>query len=171
MKLSQIILTGCLTLTLSCNKVPIPLEPLAEIMAEMFVIDQRIQDEPNLSSIADTADVYAAVLKNHRYTPEDFLRSVRYHARNPEKFKKALQQQRDLISAQRTALERQWEKLHQTIDAYPPFPPDSLLSSPSFLRLIAPSFLRFRSPLDTLPPFLFYTPPKQDTTALCAFTK
>ena len=165
MKLSKIILTGSLMLPLSCQKAPIPLQPLAKIITEMIVTDQRIQDEPTLFSIADTAQVYTAILQKYGYRTDDFLQSVDHYTRSPEKFKKALQYQRDLIEIQKTALEQQWEKLNRK--------PDSLLINFFDSLWRAPSSFPPRLPIDTLPSFRLYHPPDTliHTPDSCSFTK
>ena len=117
MKLSQIILMGCLTLTLSCHRAPIPLDTLTIIIAEMLTVEQRIQEVPNLSSMADTSLVYLALLQKYGYSTNDLLYSMNRFAREPEKLKKALRHQLDLMNAQKKAMERQLDKQRKKIDS------------------------------------------------------
>ena len=154
MKLSKMILTGCISLILSCQRQPLPIDSLAKIITELLIADQQIMDNPALMLLSDTSLVYASLLQAHGYSTDVFLQSVTHHIHSPEKLKKALQRQRNMLATKKTALEQQQAKLHKKSDVYPPFPPDSLL--------IPPSLLLYKLRVAALP---------DSATTVCFFTK
>jgi len=155
---------------------------LAKIITEIIITEQRIMEEPTLGPTADTTQLYAAILQKYGYNSQDFLRSVAHHARKPDKFKRELQQQRDLLAVQKKALEQflELEITEQESDADPVFfwsdflriVPDSCLQRLDFFfaypldsNWIAPSLVPFLRPwtADSLPAFRLYEPPAPDT--------
>jgi len=148
-----LVLTACLAVAGSCQRVIIPKEQFAAIMVEMFLVDQQIQNEYSLTQMADTTLLYAAVLHQYGYTMDDFLRSLNRHIRNPEKFKKVLQQQRTLLLAQKTVLQHSTEGTTKL---------DSIWISSSLLLRLWPdstwspvTFFERLQQIDTVPPFRF----------------
>lgn len=73
----------------SCNKEGgkvIPRAKLAKIYAEMLMIDQWIQNSPDIRYIADTTLVYDPILEEYGYTKLDYVHTVNVYLDDPERF-------------------------------------------------------------------------------------
>ena len=92
------VLAAAALLVISCgrNGRVIPAHKLSKIYAEMLVLDQRIRNNPQLASTADTTLVYEPILNKYGYSGKDYAKSVaRYmkirrrsgrYSRIPEEF-------------------------------------------------------------------------------------
>lgn len=72
----------------SCNKEEdiIPRKKMSMIYAEMFLVDQWIQANPQYRWVADTTLMYEPILQKYGYTSEDYRRSVYKYLDDPERF-------------------------------------------------------------------------------------
>ena len=70
----------------------IPRDKLAQIYYDMFMADQQLREEPALRQQADTMLVYEAVFNRYGYDTDDYLYSVRYYLKDPERFSKTLEE-------------------------------------------------------------------------------
>lgn len=75
-------------LAVSCRPRVIPRGRLTDIYAEMFLADQWLRENPEISRTADTLLVYEPILERHGYTTDDYLRSVERYMRDPDKYAK-----------------------------------------------------------------------------------
>ena len=69
----------------------IPRDKMEEIYVDMFLADQRTRSDLDLRNRADTMLVYEAVFEKYGYDTDDFLYSVDYYLRDPERFAKMAQ--------------------------------------------------------------------------------
>ena len=68
----------------------IPRDELAEIYAQMLLMDQWIVGTPGARQIADTTLVYEPVLNEYGYTKADYRKSVDVYMNDPERFSRIL---------------------------------------------------------------------------------
>ena len=101
--LRHILAVSVLLLTLfSCSQKKervIPKDRLSEIYAEMFVMDQWLDDNRDLRRTADTSLVYAPVLEKYGYTYDDYLRSVDVYMKDPQRYAKILRSSSEILNA------------------------------------------------------------------------
>ncbi|MBR1705307.1 MAG: DUF4296 domain-containing protein [Bacteroidales bacterium] len=110
---------------------------MKDIYFDMFMADQHIKDDRDLKRQADTMLVYEGVFRAHGYDTDDYLYSVSYYLRDPERFAKMMKEVSDRLDreAQRVgrAIEHEdWVSKFMGIRRMPvdsvllPFSPDSL---------------------------------------------
>ena len=86
------ILLSVLVVVVSCRGPRvIPRGELADVYYDLFLTEQQVKDDPRLYSQADTMLVYEAVFNRHGYDTDDFLHSIRYYLKDPERFAKMMQ--------------------------------------------------------------------------------
>lgn len=106
--LRHILAVSVLLLTLfSCSQKKervIPKDSLSEIYAEMFVMDQWLDDNRDLRRTADTSLVYAPVLEKYGYTYDDYLRSVDVYMKDPQRYAKILRGTSEILNARLSEL-------------------------------------------------------------------
>ena len=78
----------------------IPRGTLAEIYAEMLVVDQWIANDLSLKRQADTSFVYAPILEKYGYTPDDYRKSVDHYMHDPERYSRILRTSAEILGAQ-----------------------------------------------------------------------
>ena len=85
----------------------IPRAELAEIYAEMMIIDQWILNTPNVRLIADTSQVYGPILEKYGFDADDYRKSVDVYMDDPERFAKILRETVEILEARYKDLEVQ----------------------------------------------------------------
>ena len=75
----------------------IPRGTLAEIYAEMLVVDQWIANDLSLKRQADTSFVYAPILEKYGYTPDDYRKSVDHYMHDPERYSRILRTSAEIL--------------------------------------------------------------------------
>ena len=83
----------------------IPRGKLAEIYAEMLLVDQWIVSHPGSRQIADTSLVYEPVLERYGYTSSDYRRSVDVYMDDPERFSRILRTTVEIMDRKLKVLE------------------------------------------------------------------
>ena len=68
----------------------IPRGKLAEIYAEMLLVDQWISSNPGNRHMADTSLVYEPILEKYGYTSADYRNSVDVYMNDPERYSRIL---------------------------------------------------------------------------------
>lgn len=92
----------------------IPRSKLAEIYAEMMLVDQWIMNNPGNRHIADTSLVYEPVLERYGYTSADYRKSVDVYMNDPERFSRILRTTAEILGEKLNALEDQKKEIeHQ----------------------------------------------------------
>ena len=89
-----------LCLICSCkggNRV-IPKDKFAEIYAEMFVLDQWLEENRDLRRTADTTLAYAPVLDKYGYTYNDYLVSVDKYMKDPMRYSRILRSTAEILN-------------------------------------------------------------------------
>lgn len=89
----------------------IPRGTLAEIYAEMLVVDQWIVSEPSLRREADTSLVYAPILEKYGYTPEDYRVSVSHYMKDPERYSRILRTTSEILDSRLSVLKDEQSRL------------------------------------------------------------
>ena len=65
---------------------------MAEIYAEMFVMDQRIADDREARGMADTTLVYEPIFRKYGYTSDDYRNSMAYYLKDPDRYARILRE-------------------------------------------------------------------------------
>ena len=69
----------------------IPKDTLTDIYPEMFIADQMVRDADIPRAQMDTMLLYEAVFEKYGYDTEDYLYSLRYYLKDPERFGKVFE--------------------------------------------------------------------------------
>ena len=77
----------------------IPADKFAEVYADMFLADQKVRSDAELTRIADTTLFYEPVLAKYGYDREDYLKSVGHYMEDPERFAKVFEASRNILDA------------------------------------------------------------------------
>lgn len=95
------VLAAAALLVISCgrNGRVIPAHKLSKIYAEMLVLDQRIRNNPQLASTADTTLVYEPILNKYGYSGKDYTKSVARYMKDPEAFGKIFKDTRGILDS------------------------------------------------------------------------
>lgn len=111
------LMTAVFLLAVSCGRKEdkvIPRGKLAEIYAEMMLVDQWIMNNPGNRHIADTSLVYEPVLERYGYTSADYRKSVDVYMNDPERFSRILRTTAEILGEKLSALEDQKKEIeHQ----------------------------------------------------------
>lgn len=102
------VLAVLLLLAVSCGEKKdkvIPRGKLAEIYAEMLVLDQWILSAPGLRRNADTSLVYQPILEKYGYTAADYRKSVDVYMNDPERFSRILRTTGEILEDRLKELE------------------------------------------------------------------
>ena len=101
----------------------IPKDTLADIYTDMFIADQKVRDLGIPRVQMDTMLVYEAVFEKYGYDTDDYLHTVRYYLKDPERFAKVLETVTKRLEGEVNALDKvikQRELLASKMDAeYP----------------------------------------------------
>jgi hypothetical protein len=103
-----VILAAVLLLTASCGGKKdevIPRGKLAQIYAEMLVLDQWITEKPSNRRVADTSLVYEPIFEKYGYTSADYRRSVDEYMNDPERYSRILRTTGEILERKLTELE------------------------------------------------------------------
>jgi hypothetical protein len=63
---------------------------MAQIYADMLVVDQWIAENPRTRIVADTSLVYEPVFESYGYTTEDYRASLEHYMKDPERYSRIL---------------------------------------------------------------------------------
>ena len=69
----------------------IPKDTLTDIYTEMFIADQMVRDADIPRAQMDTMLLYEAVFEKYGYDTEDYLYSLRFYLKDPERFGKVFE--------------------------------------------------------------------------------
>ena len=69
----------------------IPKDTMTDIYTDMFLADQMVRDADILRAQMDTMLLYEAVFEKYGYDTEDYLYSLRYYLKDPERFGKVFE--------------------------------------------------------------------------------
>lgn len=75
----------------------IPPKVMANLYVRMLLTDQWIRDNYSLSKVADTTLVYDPILEEAGYNRDDYIASVEYYMKEPEKFGKIFDNVKDIL--------------------------------------------------------------------------
>lgn len=94
----------------------IPADKLSRIYAEMFLVDQWVRNDRDLSRMADTSLVYEPVLNKYGYTTEDYQATVSAYLEKPGDFAKVFNRTAEMLRARLDDITAR-EKLTAQIDS------------------------------------------------------
>ena len=150
----------------------IPKGTLTDIYEEMFLADQLVR-ERNIPLVRmDTLLVYEAVFNKYGYNTDDYLYSVQYYLKDPERFAKVFEEVADRLDGELKSLDRiieheRWvadklAKKHPQLDSIlSPFSKDAVFVGlarverdssryPAWFRLVAVQKDTLMLPVDSL---------------------
>ena len=84
----------------------IPKDTLTDIYVDMFMADQFVREENIPRKQLDTMLVYEAVFNKYGYDTDDYLNSVRYYLKDPERFSKIFEEVARRLEGEAKALEK-----------------------------------------------------------------
>ena len=84
----------------------IPKDTLADIYMDMFLADQVVREENIPRAQMDTTLVYEAVFRKYGYDTDDYLNSVRYYLKDPERFAKVFESVAKRLEGEIDALDK-----------------------------------------------------------------
>lgn len=84
----------------------IPRDTLADIYMDMFLADQVVREENIPHAQMDTTLVYEAVFRKYGYDTDDYLNSVRYYLKDPERFAKVFESVAKRLEGEIDALDK-----------------------------------------------------------------
>ena len=88
----------------------IPRGKLAEIYAEMLILDQWIVSNQGARRTADTTLVYEPILERYGYTSADYRKTVDVYMNDPERFSRILRTTVGIIDDKLSQLEEKKNK-------------------------------------------------------------
>lgn len=102
---------------------------MAKIYAELFIADQRINQDKDAKKVADTSFVYAPVLKKYGYTVADYRASMAYYIKDPDRYARILRNTASMIEKDIKAFKKEktrLEELEKIRDEVSAFRPDRI---------------------------------------------
>lgn len=82
----------------SCNgKGIIPRSDMAEITADLFMVDQWFEQNQRYARMTDTSLVYAEVFEKYGYTGDDYLKSLDYYMLDSDRYVKVVKKSRSIL--------------------------------------------------------------------------
>lgn len=84
----------------------IPKDTLVDIYTDMFIADQMVREENIPRVQMDTLLLYEAVFQKYGYNTDDYLNSVRYYLKDPERFAKVFDNVAKRLEGEVDALEK-----------------------------------------------------------------
>ena len=92
MKRTGILILSLLLTAISCGpRADIPKKKMIQIYYEISLLDHYVEHNPQMRAQSDSMKVYAPLLDKYGYTEEEFINSINFYLRDPEKFMKILQ--------------------------------------------------------------------------------
>ena len=92
----------------------IPKNKMADILSEMFLVDQYIDDVPEIRGGADTLFVYESIFNKYGYTSDDYIKSVKHYMENIDNYQKILLRAQNKLKKNEQMLSKQKEIENQT---------------------------------------------------------
>ena len=83
----------------------IPRAKLVDIYTDMFMADQQVRENDIDRRALDTLLVYEAVFEKYGYDTDDYMHSLRYYLKDPERFAKVFEEAAERLQGQANALE------------------------------------------------------------------
>ncbi|MBO6028859.1 MAG: DUF4296 domain-containing protein [Bacteroidales bacterium] len=84
----------------------IPKDTLTDIYTDMFLADQVVREENIPRTQMDTMLLYEAVFRKYGYDTDDYLNSVRYYLKDPERFAKVFESVAKRLEGEIDALDK-----------------------------------------------------------------
>ena len=109
------ILTAVFLLTSCAGKKDrvIPRGKLAEIYADMLLVDQWITSTPGNRQVADTSLVYEPILEKYGYSSADYRKSVDVYMDDPERYSRILRTTGEILDRKLARLNERREEIER----------------------------------------------------------
>ena len=92
------ILALAVSVLASCSgKGIIPRSDMAEITADLFMVDQWFEQNQRYARMTDTSLVYAEVFEKYGYTGDDYLKSLDYYMLDSDRYVKVVKKSRSIL--------------------------------------------------------------------------
>ena len=83
----------------------IPRAKMVDIYCDMFMADQQVRENNTQRDAMDSLLVYEAVFEKYGYDTDDYLHSLRYYLKDPERFAKVFEEVASRLQGQANALD------------------------------------------------------------------
>ena len=83
----------------------IPRAKMVDIYCDMFMADQQVKDNNTPRNAMDSLLVYEAVFEKYGYDTDDYMHSLRYYLKDPERFAKVFEEVASRLQGQVDALD------------------------------------------------------------------
>ena len=83
----------------------IPRAKMVDIYCDMFMADQQVRDDGLPSKAMDSLLVYEAVFRKYGYDTDDYMHSLRYYFKDPERFAKVFEEVAARLEGQAKSLD------------------------------------------------------------------
>ena len=102
-----------LAVWVSCKEGPrlIPRDKMVDIYSELFLQDNAIRQNKDLIDRADSVLVYEGIFREYGYNTDDYLYSVEYYLRDPERMAK-------IMSEVQTRMNLAARSMNEEVDIY-----------------------------------------------------
>lgn len=98
----------------------IPRAKMAEIYADMLIVDQWVMENPRTRPVADTSLVYEPVFESYGYTTEDYRASVEHYMKDPERYSRILRRTTEILD-ERVAVLQELKRIEDRRKAVKPY--------------------------------------------------
>lgn len=82
---------------------------LTDIVYEMLIRDQQLKIDRRASAIPDSVLVYEGIFKAHGYNTDDYIYSVEYYLRDPDRFSKVFRDVAARLEKEKARVDREIE--------------------------------------------------------------
>lgn len=114
--LALIAVTGLM----SCHSADsvIPRRTLSKIYAEMFLVDEQLNNHRELRRMTDTSRVYEAIFNKYGYTSSNFLASQEKYVKDPGRYTRMLKKSVEILTTEKRALEAEQRRIELLENAH-----------------------------------------------------
>jgi|GEM_PF-6724707 hypothetical protein len=102
----------------ACQKNTISQEETVRLLIQIFYTEQQINREISLSAVADTSRIYEAILQKEGYTQAQFQQALQEHLKQPDAFRKALEEGQKQVRGIKGQLQAQLRSNRDTDTAF-----------------------------------------------------
>jgi len=101
----------------SCGpKAQIPPKEMSSLLEDLFLADQYIDMDNELSTLADTTLVYAPIIEEYGYSVDDFNSSIEFYRHNPKIFVSILQKVKESIDVELFDSQTEFRQQHEGME-------------------------------------------------------
>ena len=163
-KASHILLLLTLLIAFSCSREGkiIPKGEMADIISEMYVVDQMVSLDKRYNNIGDTSDIYEPIFNKYGYTGEDYRNSVKHYIEKPDKYMQVFKKAKEKLAARQRVLQALIDKRNNSFKGWSLLDSLDVLTGP---KAIPNNYYRAMSLLFFKPDSVVHNSPVFDSLA------